>query len=148
MGGLGSIVPWGRGKKEEEEQQSTQLAPVKKPTTLVVADDDDGETTEIVVKSKTTIQKAPTNGLAQVQFKGKELMIAGKKTKVNPQQLIRCIKRITQNIGEYKATEDVYSSVVVGALRKARGDLVSILESEFHINWQINSDTGESVFYM
>ncbi len=146
--GLGSIVPWGGSGKKEKESKNTELAPVKPPTTLVVADDEEEGSTEIVVKSKTSIQKAPTNGLAQVQFKSKELVIAGKKTKTNPQQLIRCIKRITQNIGEYKGVEDVYANVVVTALRKARGDLVSILESEFHINWQINPDTGESVFYM
>lgn len=121
---LNSIVPWG-----------------KKEKTPVVEEE------EIVVYKGTTVQKAPTTGLAQVQSRSKKVMLAGKKVEVNPQQLIRCIKRITQNIGEYKATDDVYSHAIVTALRKARGDLVSILENEFHINWQI-SDSGESVFFM
>lgn len=140
---------WGSSKKQEKPTNA--IVPVKPSAALVTVEDEEVEeemTTEIVVRKGTTIQKAPTTGLAQVQSRSKEIMIAGEKKKTNPQQLIRCIKRITQQIGEYKGTNDIYATVVVTALRKARGDFVSVLENEFHINWQIDPNTGVSVFYM
>jgi len=119
---------------------TTALA-VTKQNDLVTDND-----TDIVIHKGNPIAKKPANALVQVR--SKELMIAGQKRKVDPYQLIRMIKRVTQNIGEYKDSDDVYSALICGALRKARGDLVTILESEFHIHWQINQDTGESVFFM
>lgn len=125
-----SIIPWTSKKKEA--------------TTEVAVKED---TKDIAIYRGNPLATKSQSG-ALVQVRSKELMIAGKKRKVDPHQLIRIIKRVTQNIGEYKGYEDVYSAVIIGALRKARGDLVNILEDEFHIHWQISNETGESVFYM
>ncbi len=133
----GSIIPWGKKKEQEQEE---------KPSTAVAVREE--RKSDIAIYKGNPLAPARTGNNALVQVRSKELMVAGKKRKVDPYQLIRIIKRVTQNIGEYKGYEDVYSSVIVGALRKARGDLVNILEDEFHIHWQINADTGESVFYM
>lgn len=83
-----------------------------------------------------------------VQVRPKTLTVAGKKYNIDPHQLIRMIKQVTQTIGEYKDQENPYSAYVVGAMRKARSDMVSDLEHHFGIHWQIDEVTGKSVFYM
>lgn len=128
---MSALIPW--KTKKETKLVKAETNEVKELTTIV-----EKKTTDLILKRNGSI----------VQVRTKELIIAGKKQKVDPHQLIRMIKRVTQNIGEYKSCEDVYSSVIVTALRKARGDLVSILETEFNIHWEINQDTGESNFFM
>lgn len=130
---MGAVVPWGKGKEQEKPE-----------TRVAVRTQDKNEIS--IYRGNPLTQR--TGGNAIVQVRSKELMVAGKKRKVDPYQLIRLIKRVTQNIGEYKDNEDVYSAVIIGALRKARGDLVGILEEEFHIHWQIDETTGHSVFHM
>lgn len=91
------------------------------------------------------VRQAPQ---AAIQIRSKQVALGGRRIDVDPYQLIRVIKRVTQNIGEYKDLEDVYSTIICGALRKARGDLVNILESQFHIHWEVDATTGKSIFYM
>lgn len=133
-----SILPWSK-------KPGTALVPAVGTTTEL-------STTEPKVNNDIVIHRgSPLANKSQgslVQVRSRELMIGGKKVKVDPHQLIRLIKRVTQNIGEYKGLEDIYSTIVCGALRKARGDLVNILETEFHIHWNIDKESGESVFYM
>lgn len=120
-------------EEDEEESSSKSLAKVEEKKGLATTK----KRNDIVIRKGNNI----------VQIKSKEIVIAGEKHKVDPYQLIRMIKRVTQNIGEYKGTEDdVYSAVIVGALRKARGDLVGVLEKNFNIHWQIGDD-GTSIFY-
>jgi hypothetical protein len=107
--------------------QSTELVPIERNEDIVVRGN---------------------RGLVEVQMRGKEMTVAGTKKKVDPYQLIRMIKRVTQNIGEYKTCEDVYSTIIISALRKARGDLVSLLEGGFGVHWQVDRETGESVFFV
>ncbi len=58
------------------------------------------------------------------------------------------IKQVTQTIGEYKDRDNPYSGYVIGALRKARSDMVTDLESHFNIHWEIDEHSGKSIFYM
>jgi hypothetical protein len=145
---MSAIIPWKKQNEntpandeiiedaeliEDEEESSTKsLAKVEEKKGLAS------------VKKKNDIVIRKGNNI--VQIKAKEIIIAGERHKVDPYQLIRMIRRVTQNIGEYKLTEDVYSAVITGALRKARGDLVGILEKDFNIHWQIGDD-GTSIFY-
>jgi hypothetical protein len=128
-------------------EKNTKLATVGAKTTAIA---------EAVIASPTDITihrgpsslspRAPSNSL--VQFRSKAIMIAGQEVKIDPYQLIRAIKRVTQQIGEYKDNDDIFSLVSANAFRKARGDLVNKLEVHFHIHWHIDKETGESVFYM
>lgn len=62
--------------------------------------------------------------------------------------LCRIIKNITQQIGEYKKSRDPMAErYLIPALRNARSRVVADLESLYHITWEINPETGESVFY-
>ncbi len=143
---MSAIIPW---KKQNEE------APDEIVEDAELVDDEEESSTKSLAKVEEKKGLAPIRkkndivirkGNNIVQIKAKEIVIAGEKHKVDPYQLIRMIKRVTQNIGEYKLTEDVYSAVITGALRKARGDLVGILEKDFNIHWQIGDD-GTSIFY-
>jgi len=131
-----AILPW--GKKKSEEKQTPNVVVREEPRRPNNGVMPVKENNDIVIRrgSAGTI----------VQVRSKEVAIAGTKRMVDPYQLIRCIKRVTQTIGEYKICDDVYSAVIVGALRKARGDLVNILENEFRIHWQIDEGTGKSTF--
>lgn len=140
---MGGLIPWGR-KKAEDAKPTTAIAISNGGGQMVEADKGD-----IVIHNSKSTAIAPRGGGAPlVQVRSKAVMIAGERVQVDPYQIIRCIKRVTQNIGEYKGMEDIYAKIVIGALRKARGDLVNILENEFKIHWQIDKTTGESVFYM
>lgn len=97
------------------------------------------------IKSKNELQIKDKNEL--LQYKKREIVVCGEKTKVDAQSLMRNIKRITEHIGEYKYQDNLYSKIICGALRKARGDLVSILENEYNISWQVDND-GKSNFFM
>ena len=90
---------------------------------------------------------AKRGGGAVVQVRAKEIMVAGKKVTLDPYQLIRMIKQVTQTIGEYKGQNNPYALYVVKGMRKIRCDMVSDLEHNFRINWQVGDD-GTSVFYM
>jgi hypothetical protein len=76
----------------------------------------------------------------------KELKVCGKKFAVDPRQLIRMIKNITQTIGEYKNQENPSALYVVAALRSARANVAADLENTFNIHWQIDENTGKSIF--
>lgn len=76
----------------------------------------------------------------------KAITISGKTHQLDPKQLCRIIMHTTQQIGEYKAMNNPYSAYVVNALRKARNDMVSDLETNFGIGHQI-AENGRSVFY-
>jgi hypothetical protein len=132
------MLPWSKRTSEDKKVASSSLVPIERKNEVAVRQ----SSNDIV------IHNGPRTGGAIVQVRSKMMTVAGKKVNVDPYQLIRLIKRVTQNIGEYKQHEDVYGAVIIGALRKARGDLVNILEDEFHIHWQISPDTGESTFYM
>lgn len=98
------------------------------------------EITDVVVCSS-------SNKGMQVKVKSKEITVGGKKFTVDPYQMMRMIKHITQTIGEYKKSDNPYSSYVISALRKARGDMVADLEHNFRINWEVD-DEGRSNFYI
>lgn len=136
-----SILPW--SKRNIDEKTSSTVVQIKNET---VAERKPEPKTDIVIHQGSPLAQRSAGSVIQVR--PREVMIAGEKVKVNPYELIRCIKRVTQNIGEYKEMDGIYSKVVIGALRKARGDLVSILENEFHVHWQIDKTTGESIFFM
>lgn len=119
------LVPWG-GKKE--------LVPI------------DVEGNDIVVHQG-AIAPVKQNG-AVVRVRSRQLKIAGQVYTVDPQQLMRMIRQVTQTIGEYKDQDNPYAEYVVRGMRKTRSDMVSDLEHHFKIHWQIDEADGRSVFYM
>lgn len=148
---MSAIIPWKKQNKitdDEIIEEATEIDEEEdvRPKSLAKVEEKKG-LASVKKKNDIVVHKGNNIGNNIVQVRSKEIVIAGEKHKVDPYQLIRMIKRVTQNIGEYKLTEDVYSAVIVGALRKARGDLVGILEKDFNIHWQIGDD-GTSVFYM
>lgn len=91
-----------------------------------------------------------TNGIGgqPVRVYPKVVKVAGKAFNLDPSQLIRMIRNVTQTIGEYKQMDNPYSAYIVNSLRKARADMVSDLETHFHINWRIDETTGKCLFWM
>jgi hypothetical protein len=81
-----------------------------------------------------------------VQIRKKAIAISGKVHQLDPKQLCRIIMHTTQQIGEYKAMNNPYSAYVVNALRKARNDMVSDLETNFNIGHRVG-ENGKSIFY-
>lgn len=75
----------------------------------------------------------------------KKLEFFGTSYEMTAEELCRMIKNVTQTIGEYKGQKNPYSHIIVGALRKARRDLVTTLETEFRISYYIG-DEGQSIF--
>lgn len=131
--------------EEEEEpvvvqKTKNQLVPVKKNQVARQPGN------SLIIHRGTSV--APRIGQALVRVTSREIAIGKEKVKVDPYQLMRIIKRLTQNIGEYKESETPHAKYIVTALRKCRGDAVSDLEHYFHIHWQIDEETGQSVFSM
>lgn len=121
----------------------------KKSTELVPIDNQSKDQEEIVVykgnKNDITVRQ---DRRTMVKVRSKSVKIDGKVYEIDPKELIRMIKQVTQTIGEYKNRDNPYASYVIGALRKARNDMVSDLEHHFKINWEIDEETGKSVFYL
>lgn len=130
------LIPW--SKKTPVVEGSG----VNRATELATKEQDD----EIVIYKGNPIASRPQGSVVQVR--PKSLKIGGKVYNVDPHQLIRMIKQVTQTIGEYKDKDNPYAGYVVGALRKARADMVSDLEHHFNIHWQIDEASGRSIFYM
>ena len=76
----------------------------------------------------------------------KQIRKFGELVYLDPELLMRMIRRVTQNIGEYNDVDNVYAKYIVPALRKARGDMVSDLETHFRIHWRLD-EQGRSDFY-
>ena len=128
-----AILPW--SKKKDQPTEAIAVREPEQETSLVPRQNSD-----IVIHKK-------DNG-AIVQIRTKEIAINGEKRKVDPYQLIRMVRRITQEIGSYKMDNNIAAEFMIRALRKARGDIVSMLEEEFSIKWQINEENGKSTFYV
>lgn len=140
-----NLIPWGSKKSVDEKA----LVPVEPGTgteragQLVAKEDDD----DIVIHQGKPLTNYRPKG-EMVQVRAKPIKIAGKTYNIDPRQLIRMIKQVTQTIGEYKDKDNPYANYVIGALRKARSDMVSDLEQHFGINWEIDEASGRSIFYM
>jgi hypothetical protein len=93
-------------------------------------------------RENNTIQVRPS---ADIQEALRTVTIAGETRSVDPQQLVRLIRRVTQTIGEYTGRDDIYSAIIAKALREARGELVTVLEDSFGVHWRI--ENGKSVFW-
>ncbi len=76
-----------------------------------------------------------------------KINVDGRLVDVDPRELIRIVKYITQSIGEYKRQGNLYAGYAVPALRKARSPVVADLERHFGITWRINTQSGVSEFY-
>lgn len=74
------------------------------------------------------------------------IFVGGQKCRVNPVEVIRQIKMLTQQIGQYKSDDNPMSLIIVRGLRSSRAEFVQILEQEFKIFWKI-SLTGDSIFF-
>lgn len=132
-----NLLPW--------RKQSTELVPVEKKKTELAPRK--GELANVMPEDNPPLAPIVVHGMT-VLVRPKSVMISGKKHEIDPYQLMRMIKRVTQTIGEYNKVDGPYAAYIVTALRKARGDMVSDLEHHFRIHWQIDQNTGQSVFYM
>jgi len=131
-----NLIPWRSSEKS--------LALEDKSKSLVR--EDKKESDDVVIYKGNPLAGCPRGEMVQVR--PKSLKIGGKVYEVDPRQLIRMIKQVTQTIGEYKDRENPYAGYVIGALRKARNDMVSDLETHFNIQWEIDEHSGRSIFYM
>lgn len=130
-----AVVPVGRSQNEIQAMERA------------VSNDADDDEFEVLTRRETSLkvrEKAP--GGSVIKVKTKEIIIDKAKYQVDAHQLMRMIRYITQSIGEYKDANHVYSAFVIGALRKARSDMASVLENEFHIHWTL--EDGQSIFYL
>ena len=125
------------------------ILPWSKPKSLVPASDGKTQSKSLVPSNEEeiVIQGVSKRPAPLVLERKKEITISGKTFTVDPYELIRLIKRVTQTIGEYKDLEDAFGVVMTAALRKARGDLVNQLQKNFSICWQIDEHTGQSIFF-
>lgn len=82
-----------------------------------------------------------------VHVSTKIVKINGRSYRMDPAQLIRMIKTVTQTIGEYKNMDNPNAAYIINAMRKGRSDMVSDLESHFRIHWKID-ENGNSFFWM
>jgi hypothetical protein len=92
------------------------------------------------------IQLKRPNSTGLVRSPKKEIMINKEKHQVDAYQLIRMIRNVTQQIGEYKNVEHTYAAYVIPSLRKARNDMASDLVKHFGIHWSL--EDGNSVFWI
>lgn len=76
----------------------------------------------------------------------KTIIINKEKCRVNPVEIIRHIKTITQTIGQYKSDESPLSMILVRGLRQSRSEFVQILEQEFQIHWKLDLNQN-SIFF-
>ena len=81
-----------------------------------------------------------------LQARAKIITVGGGQFQVDADMLMRMIRQLTQQIGEYKDMDNIYSRYVIPSLRKARSDMVSDLERHFSIKWELDKQ-GQSVFY-
>lgn len=131
-----NLIPFGFGDKK------TAIAKTEK--TEIATTEEDGD---VVVIRKSNGISISSKRNAIVQVRAKAIKIGDKVYNIDPQQLIRMIKQVTQTIGEYKNRDNPYAGYVIGALRKARSDMVSDLEHHFNIHWEIDEE-GKCVFFM
>ncbi len=81
-----------------------------------------------------------------IETRAKQIKVSGAEYLIDHESLCRAIKNVTQTIGEYKQKDNAYARYVIPALRKARSDMVSDLESHFGIHWEID-EGGRSRFF-
>ena len=81
-----------------------------------------------------------------IEHRAKPIKVSDAEYLIDHESLCRAVKQITQTIGEYKRMDNAYSHYVIPAMRKARSDMVSDLESHFGIHWEID-ENGRSRFF-
>lgn len=96
----------------------------------------------------TGLRLAKVPQTAMIRVKKKEISIGKEKYSVDAYDLMRMIRQVTQTIGEYKDAEHTYSAYVTHGLRKIRNDMASDLETHFSIHFQIDQQTGKSIFFL
>ncbi len=119
-----------------DEKPQTALAVKKKDVAIQVSDR--ANVMPDIVKVRDNV----------IQIRRREIQIDGKKHQADMYQLITMIKQVTQMIGDYKKENGLLGEYMISALRKARASMVSDLQTNFHVNWQINKQTGDSEFWM
>ena len=126
-----NLIPW---RNSEKKSSTTEIAIVNETKNDEI----------IIYPNKNAISKRSGG----ISVRSKSLKISGKDYDIDPHQLMRMIRQVTQTIGEYKNRDNPYASYVIGALRKARSDMVSDLEHHFHIHWEIDESNGRCTFYL
>lgn len=125
-----------------------QLRPGAKNNSLVVADK--GRGGELAVNpSFMGIKGLQTRqvGGTVLQVRKRDVEIDGLKIAADPHDLIAMIRTVTQQIGDYKAQDNLYGKYMVAGLRKVRSTMVADLQ-KFGIHWEIDKNSGESLFWM
>jgi hypothetical protein len=159
-----SLFNWGKKKEEPQTMDNEKVGDIVEED--IEEDIEEEEEVEIrnlpVVVAKPEQRKVsrdiavrkPSNSIVVreakrelVEYRPRTIMIGKEEVKINFKQLIRGIKQVTQTIGEYKNSETPYAKFVIHGLRKVRSDMVSELEHHFGIHWEIDEQSGQSVFY-
>lgn len=143
-----SLIPVNEGDKSSDDLDDALKERIMKLLPAIFGKKDNAisvpDKTELAPPKKSTaLTKPRSSGLIKVM--PKEIKIGRELHQIDPQQLMRMVRRVTQDIGSYKSFDGPYAAIVLAALRKARGDMVSLLETHFRITWHINED-GDSIF--
>ena len=81
-----------------------------------------------------------------VQYQTKRVVIDKESYRIDAYALMQMIKKITQEIGEYKDSENPFSAYLISGLRKTRATIVQDLNTHFNIKWSLD-DRGNSNFF-
>src|SRR5690348_13248525 len=83
------------------------------------------------------IQLKRSSSSGMIKSVKKNIVINKENHVVDAYVLIRMIRNITQQIGEYKNVDHTYAAYVIPSLRKARNDIASDLVKHFGIHWSL-----------
>lgn len=124
-----------------------QLRPGSKSNSLVVSDRK--KNAELATPSFMGIKGLQTRqvGGTVLHVKRRDVEIEGKLVAADPHDLITLIRTVTQQIGDYKAQDNLLGKYMVAGLRKVRSAMVSDLQ-KFGIHWEIDKNSGDSTFWM
>jgi hypothetical protein len=124
-----------------------QLRPGNKNNSLVVTER--AKARQLSMASLMNVNGLQTRqvGGTILQVKKREVEIDGIKFDADPYDLITMIRTVTQQIGEYKDQQNLFGKYMVAGLRKVRASMVADLQ-KFGIHWEIDKNSGESMFWM
>jgi len=103
------------------------------------------EIAEVIANKEVQIVDRKGNAIV-VKKVSKIVSVSGKKFDMNPLELVRMIRNVTQQIGDHKRNGNAYSAYLLPQLRTTRNQMVADLERYFGVSHVI-SDEGKSIFY-
>lgn len=92
------------------------------------------------------IRKSSAN-TSVIRSPKKNIVINKENHQVDAYGLIRIIRNLTQQIGAYKNSDNVYSAYAKDSLRTMRNNVASDLSKHFGIHWSLDAN-GNSEFWI